>query len=178
MDRTRYGRSWDSSTATTTTPTSSTSLSQDTDEILSSWHRFLEGCSPAEQRRAMLGAKRLGYGSALLPTSSRYAGLRQPSAFFQPEELPTREWTSPVFFNSSSSDCDGKDESDVSRVSLGWSVCYAVTVLLTALFALSTAVVLVQLIPASAVSPPHRVPLGAALSKGEAFLENGVRRPC
>ncbi|XP_077491819.1 uncharacterized protein LOC144102413 [Amblyomma americanum] len=159
-DSTDTGRT-PSTNATSTAPTSSlssTSLSQNTQQILSSWHRFKRRRDLLERRPTIPGIRHQAYGATPLATSRRDAALRYLSAFPYPAERPPPERAL-----SSSCDCGRDEEGDASAVSLGWSLCYALLVLLTAVFALSTGVVLVRLIPAAAVAPPSGVDHGAAL---------------
>ncbi|XP_065312011.1 uncharacterized protein [Dermacentor albipictus] len=131
MDRPKRGA------AKATSPLSKTSLSQDTDHILCSWHRFVRLRDLDELRAATDQRKwRLGQRAGPLATSQRDAALRYLSAYPYPAD------------EALSSQC-GTDNSDESQVPVGQSLCYALLVVLTGVVALSTGVVLVRLVPAA-----------------------------
>ncbi|KAH6942400.1 hypothetical protein HPB50_004549 [Hyalomma asiaticum] len=121
---------------------STTSLSQDTQQIISSWHRFVQRRDLAQHRAAAAhGSRRLLERTRMLATSKRDAALRYLSTFPYPAERSSHD-------GLLSSQCSTED-SDMSEVPLGQSLCYALLVVLTGVVALSTAVVLVRLVPAA-----------------------------
>ncbi|KAL1471352.1 hypothetical protein MTO96_039987, partial [Rhipicephalus appendiculatus] len=126
-------------------PLSTTSLSQDTDQIVSSWHRFVRRRDLAQNRAAAAQKNQwLLQRTRALAASQRDAALRYLSAFPYPRERSSQD-------DMLSSRCNA-DDSDVPEVSLAQSLCYALLVILTGVMALSTAVVLVRLVPAAANS--------------------------
>ncbi|KAL1471351.1 hypothetical protein MTO96_039987, partial [Rhipicephalus appendiculatus] len=140
-------------------PLSTTSLSQDTDQIVSSWHRFVRRRDLAQNRaaaaqknqwllqrtRALAASQSCSTGTTCQhKKTTRDAALRYLSAFPYPRERSSQD-------DMLSSRCNA-DDSDVPEVSLAQSLCYALLVILTGVMALSTAVVLVRLVPAAANS--------------------------
>ncbi|XP_065311105.1 uncharacterized protein [Dermacentor albipictus] len=148
MNHLKKGTSWRRDAETSFT-SSETSLSEDTEQILSSWKRLVQRHDLPERRDAAFARHRQAeYGAAPLAASPREAALRRPSSF------PYGTWPIPVN-HSSSSECN-EDDTDASEVSLTTSLCYAALVVATALLALSTAVVLVRLVPGTSESASSR----------------------